>query len=742
MAVINGVTITQVQVFDANAANKYTIKFSVNFDFSPGTPFVGKFYARISDIAAPSWHTAVKELTYQFGQDYQIETDELVKDDYVYTLELGANETDFFTEKSAAGSTAPVLVARYKNFNALFKNDILTLKWDAPSYNILSGSLRFSGDLVLSLALPFGVKGYSLPLSADIYGDNAQFTVSAVPRTFNSLGQDTFFGIPTSEITVLTAPPEIQSASLTENGQARTLTLKFSLSEKYAQPLQNYQAIMALTPNGESPLAGSVLRVDVLQADIAADGNTLTASLDVSQIKGLSSYRAYLFIQSKEQTFTNYSIADNEISLALPQIQVSSPNCNAAFVANFGITPNQGLTVFGVTIGTGAEEIVDVPYYNIPNASDYFGQKITITPKFSDKTGLSASADIFLRGYYVKTVSGNPALIYAHDPAGYAGATVYTLNNYFVQPLTGDIASEDGLLSMNKDGVSLTVKTVLNNANANLSRDSFDKWIKALFDAKLSVKGYYKIRDLVARSAAFNLADAPYFLLGIDGEDKTADILPGSILRVRTSDFMMQPKATSNAQGYIQSCEADFQTALCGVDTAPYIGFDKNLDLTIGAWGASSEHPNQNIFGGAMDFFRVTHKTAFMRIVSPPGGFYESSAVTENFANANMTIYCSNDLNTLNLAMANKDIPSVPYFIFRGRAVLSTCIRVFIGEEEKTVPAGTTLKDIALAAGVSELSGLKFYRRGFSGELLPVFADLSPIGDIPLAPGDKIVASV
>jgi hypothetical protein len=672
---------------------------------------------------------------------------QLPKEIAQFTLKFAKDEE--FTSLLPASAT--LLAATYRNFRAVYSNGVLAFAWEKPSDNIRYGQLGITGDMNITTDTPERAWGHFLPLPREFFGSDRELNVTCTPCARNEKPLALFFGPPAGPVRVISAVPKIISTALSSPQDKSTITINFELPQKWGDDTSKWKANILLAPNGEKP-DPSLQVSSTTPAKLSGTNNGYSATFDVSSVAFISLYTVYLFISSSDESFVNLDFPrDTFIPLCAPAVDILRHGGGTAFTLKFSMPQNHPVTKYKLSVlGSGGElPPVHGDKCEIEDACAYFGKDLAVTPVFGGKSGLATKFGLFQKGYYFD--SGNKQLIYADSEDSYASKTTsYTLpgGTWFSKKLEGAIESSDKrLVIAGEGGITLTVKT-----DGTLNRAVYEEWIQTLFEAGLTAGGYYIVRNIVSRTAAIKFEDLECLQLGINlehSEDdnnkyrRTADVFPGSILRVLTSDFTLQPdKSAGDMQGYSPASAVDFHAALRRKGDAEYIEFDKNLDELIAPWGAVLVSTNYKkvVYGGAVDFYNTNVKRKFVRIFSPTGGFTTSDTMRENInALSNMCLYFSDDLSELEAERKNSNYPPhVNYMVFRGRAALSTCITVRFKNTETVIPAGTTFEKYAERYGITDLANLTLSRRSGFGELVPVFADLNTIGDMPMLAGDEL----
>jgi hypothetical protein len=420
--------------------------------------------------------------------------------------------------------------------------------------------------------------------------------------------------------------------------------------------------------------------------------------------------------------------------------------------------------------GSNYVSVYDISGYNLSN--DYTGYlfarsnavhaSYNDTPLFVNynitKANTFALSDpnVWKKGYYeVEISTGTPStakkyIMFAEQKSDLTATTVdYTL------PLLVNFKAEK---SIAVDGISLSkttsaqTLTLIIDKTKPLTADNFKSFLTQLFDdtiidGAIAPQSYYELRGIISRTAVFDAAEANYIVHGIGqisigGTNYYSyeDLLPGVVLRVRTSGFRRQVSPeTESLQGYYQDSMSDYYIEY---NTAKQrLEFDTNLSLLVDKW--TYIKPTDVVsfaeeqFGGAVDFALDRVCKPYARVIST-GGFFSSSSLEDSLSpGTGMSVFFGDSVKQLNDVTTLIKV-TLPNLTFRGRAALTVCVTVFFKGSPVIIPAGTTLKAFTLRYGIANPSNLVLQRRDYNGELVNVTASLPAYAEMPLAGGDML----
>jgi hypothetical protein len=656
--------------------------------------------------------------------------------------------------------------------------DINTTVYTNPQSSYNTGLINFTHDKINSgekyMIKP---KTGSVLVYTDIYSSGSRFgrgfsveipedddiyELTATPYNIKKQSETSFS--PKEQISlanpltteIITASPEIAGITKPVAGK---IGITFKLPDFYSNPKENYKSLIAFGQKDEvfedySGLTACDITDPPAKTDEATLADTLADTLYYSEItmpalpETFGGNYLYLFIKTAAGDFI-YAGGGTKNTVCVEDIIVKTD-----------WTFNNGKAELTTVLSYNCNEPHTFEFDKNISVDDLYnfyqsGEKLSVTPKFKDKsgfvkTGFVKTCDGFERGYY----PNNGTLVHLNTASETSGNTVYTFKEtkLWYTVTTADISVQiAGKITVvyDKDSRTTTV-TVVNPAAITAS--DFEAFLSDLTNsekANVTPLGYYKLREIVSRAAAYVPASHGDFIaLGIDkdkilsGSDGycSAELLPGFILGVQASDLIYQPEASLKLiQGFTPSYRTDYLiTAESDENGLVTLVLDKNLRKTIKFWGA--DNSNKTVLGGDLDFFKSNALKSYAKITAPKTVLDSDVITSKQIAMENfMSILFSDDYAELISDIKGESVPTET-FAFRMRAAVTTNIRAEFCSKTLTVPAGTSLSDIAQMNGINEsgLNTLRFYRRDAEGILCRVFADLTQFTGLQLMPGDVI----
>ncbi|MDR0221876.1 MAG: hypothetical protein LBI54_10805 [Lachnospiraceae bacterium] len=292
-------SVTGVQTEHASGTN-YTISFMPDFTFSGTGRFTGSFYVKLVDGRGGTVSSFDPLIFTGIGASYSLTDVAGLSPGEIYGVMVSGN-SGFTNSKTGFATTSEYAAPR-----AVLRNGALTVKWAAALDTF--GELDVGGDWHSAMPIPTGAKGYTLPLSPEIYGD-AHFTLCVAACTENG-PDDTSVGPFSAPIDAYLAVPAFTAAELAGG----VLTVSSVLPAYIAN---QYTVLLGLALPGEEPDIAALLSPRAGAA----------LSYDVSAYSPLEGYVAYLFVASKaattngEPVFANYNITPaNTFALSNPKV--------------------------------------------------------------------------------------------------------------------------------------------------------------------------------------------------------------------------------------------------------------------------------------------------------------------------------------------------------------------------------------------------------------------------------------
>ena len=282
---------------------KYSIVFIPNFGFSGASgKYEGDFYAKVTDLFGDAVGDVATVKFTDNAVEYKLEHIAGLSPNETYTLTV-SGRNDFSANKSAALTTW-----EYDCVRAVFRRDALSILWSKPL--IARGEIDVGGDWASAIPVPFGVKGYTLPLTGELY-EAGHFTLRVAACLQND--EDTAVGPFCPPIDTYLAPPKITGAEIAGG----TLRIECELPPYFTEHEGAFILPLGLGVHGEEP---DYTRLLPPKAGTISD-------YDVSAFDTLDGLTAYLFVKSTAAIadgtplFTNLNLgAANRLPLDHPTV--------------------------------------------------------------------------------------------------------------------------------------------------------------------------------------------------------------------------------------------------------------------------------------------------------------------------------------------------------------------------------------------------------------------------------------
>lgn len=407
-----------------------------------------------------------------------------------------------------------------------------------------------------------------------------------------------------------------------------------------------------------------------------------------------------------------------------------------------------------ITTDKGGTFSYEIPQYvhgtEIPLKERFIGENavlsVTLKPYIvTSSSGPEISQQLFYSKFTASENDGKKQICYRERSTDETSISL-TIEGEIYKPdkkLTEPIVSGPLELSANEPYI-LTVHT-----DKVLTREVYLDFVNKLYNV-VTVRGMYRILELISRCALQNVEDMLYYYCGLQEDKRIADIRPGFILRVEQAMYMPNTQLQSpDAAGFIGMHTADYTVSLAEKDGFGYLEFDSFLNLMDeeiysagGSAGASIP-----VAAGVIDLCAVRMRQPYYRIQYPQA-MYSSDVEPDVYPENHPLMVAAPSWEEVaapisRVRNANTDALSPlsdPYILFRGRSALTVMITVSVNDREKKVPVGTTAGKLLATMGISSAaqSGVALYRKGPMGNETRVsFSDVL-WDELPLFNGDRI----
>jgi hypothetical protein len=306
-------------------------------------------------------------------------------------------------------------------------------------------------------------------------------------------------------------------------------------------------------------------------------------------------------------------------------------------------------------------------------------------------------------------------------------------------------------------------------------RAAFEKFLVAAETAGAGAPGITTLQNTIARVLPQTFTETLYYGGGFNTMTGTADLRPGTVLRISSADYQYISQTTPPKPDWYNGYSAG---SVVDLDIGGYLGSGARWQLGVDAFVArliaaglmdvtAPETSGRNEAGSAAgaDLFAATMREPYLRLFAPsalqsPTGV-GSISTTANFVLASASTY--------NRLQTTLNYPTTDNFTayFRGRAVLTVCVRVSVDGAALVVPLGTTVGDLLdrcgrrPAAAASKVAGIWMRRPSapavfalpadgepaqpaarairFDWGRLPVYGPGYDAFSLPVLPGDQLL---
>ncbi|HEY3598076.1 MAG TPA: hypothetical protein VGL08_11275, partial [Paraburkholderia sp.] len=258
-------------------------------------------------------------------------------------------------------------------------------------------------------------------------------------------------------------------------------------------------------------------------------------------------------------------------------------------------------------------------------------------------------------------------------------------------------------------------------------RDRYGKLVSALVDRGVTAAGLQALRMAVGRAMPQTFAETLLYGGGLDLADGVVNLQPGTVLQVAYEAYQYLGTASPYASylnGYVGATVTTYETgSVVDANGRWLVGFDAflaqiaqamNIEAPVKAQG------KQAGAGGITDAFFLNFRQPFVRIVYP-SDFPGSGSSGTPFPSYNLALLAAPTLALLDAATADlrahrDQIDTAAVLYFRGRAMLTPCVRVTVNDETRVVPLGTTVGNLLESIGQRppvlglSFAGIRFIR--------------------------------
>ena len=429
-------------------------------------------------------------------------------------------------------------------------------------------------------------------------------------------------------------------------------------------------------------------------------------------------------------TVQAFSNADDDVSgpvsEALPAVVLAPANVTVAYdgrTAHVAWEPISStfITGYRVTILSGTTSVATQTVVNpaaelavaYATSNDYNVVVQALTSAGSGQP--SAQASLFQTGWYPSTATDQASHI---TPASAASMASYDIEVYLANIFTTYVSSglpdaSPFIFSTTDAPFSYKLTMPADSSVWTFSAESVRDDVFASYEALLTnlaalnmtALGLRMVQDAISRAMPQTFAESLYYAYAFVPGQGYIDLRPGMLLRADFESYQyLGPDQTVSAyiDGYVSSSSAFYDVGSYVSTSDQWLtGFDAFLSLVTQSGSIvpapDTDGTTSSGGGGIVDLYYAQFRKAFVRLVYPTQilGDSASDARTE----FNVAVLASDDYSTLATATESlreaQPLPTgVAATYFRGRTMISACIRVFLDDQPLVVSVGTTVANV------------------------------------------------
>jgi hypothetical protein len=282
-------------------------------------------------------------------------------------------------------------------------------------------------------------------------------------------------------------------------------------------------------------------------------------------------------------------------------------------------------------------------------------------------------------------------------------------------------------------------------------RDSLaDDYVAFLIEvegAGAAPPGITALQGAVSRLLPQTFPETLYYGAGVHTRLRTVDLRPGMVMRVEIADYInMGSGAEKYLTGYAGGAPLDIEVRSYWDDQERWLlGFDSFVAELVAAGVIDVDGPPRDPSGvnrqggmaAAGDLFFSGMRQPFYRLF-PPDRLPQPSASGTTLTTSNFVLAGAGTFQALKDTV-NYPRSGSPVVTFRGRAIITPCLRITVNGQEQVVELGTTVGNILDQLGVrppvsplARIAGLRL-RRPLGPVMLPdaqgIVGDTMAVGD-------------
>jgi hypothetical protein len=395
-----------------------------------------------------------------------------------------------------------------------------------------------------------------------------------------------------------------------------------------------------------------------------------------------------------------------------------SPVATATGYAVSVVDPEVPAPVATLSVGSDATEARVPVVLPTPTAT----YSIVVQARFGPSTGVRAHGPLFAPAIVVRATDGPPRVQRAATPQlAAAPAVAYlppigTLNPLPIAPTQVGATDVPFTVDVNPDPATATAYPYrLSIDHGALRFDDARSALAATYRELLGLleergatpRGVLAVQQAISRLMPQSFDETLFYAYGLSTTDGYVDLRPGTILRVSASAFDLTAVSGAPAwsTGYAGGAVVDLPVDdyVDGGTDGPWLtGFDAFV-ATLAANGTLTVPAPQSSGGGgvdvvqsggseAADLFYADFRRPYHRLLIP-GQLQPSTPPGVSRTGQQFTVAAARTWAEIDAATPTPG-GGVTLAFFRGRTVLSVCIRVHVDGTERTVPVGTTVGNV------------------------------------------------
>lgn len=711
---INSITITQVNVsYSANDPTKYDLKVFWTQDESAQSTLSNywliiyknmKEDSKISFTGAGSY--SFTELSFNLQDRYEVA--------------LTASTT-----KCTPCNKVSLLFDTYKNIGAEYTNSNIKLTWEQISAITIGRAIfQSEGYPSRSYIIPGDVRHINIDISDIDLKSKTLWKCSLLPAK-----TETSWGPVPDEITFYVETAKLLSVDV----ESTKIKILYTLSDTaYAKKEKIYAKIVLL--DGDKTVFSTKQAIVSEQTDkqFLIEAHVT----DEFVAANLSLFKLAVYIGT-ENAMNITITGENCTPLSVPALTFDYVDGKKVELS----WKHEADGCTGYTVYKNGAVLSDKIYEKkcLVDAADVLNDNLVVSPDYGSIRGVpSPSVKVFREGFYP---SDDGFCFYANEYG--EGITSVTLSRtIFEDNLTGEVSNR--AFSIRPEGAGCKLSF---DRNIEYQSEDFDSFLNKLFEEKLTVFGYYEIKNILSRIVSTDSEKALYIYASMKKDALYADVVPGTILRAETAVYQRQLGVREDDSiGYIYNAVARYPVTLGDTGGMDVLEFGKYIGFLAGSYmGAGApDDPTRYNYGGQIDLFNINVRQPFMRILYP-SAIPDSHEPGTPYASKNVLLLTAATLEILQInTKAERTEITTPYVVLRGRSTVVSEITVFVNDSPTLVELGTKLDELLNRYSCSDSSlGIRMFREtGADVGLVEVFLNLNDRGsyakDLALLPGDKI----